>query len=165
MKKLLFLVAVAAALTACKKESNDKQQQKNLTETPTAAVNTETMDWLLGDWKRTNDKDGRETFESWRKVNQSKYEGIGFTLSKGDTLSKEHMRLEQVNGLWSLAVKTGDNQEETAFKVAELTKESFVCINETHDFPTHITYNIDGDKLRARVSNAEMTIDFDFVKK
>ncbi|WP_413511176.1 DUF6265 family protein [Myroides odoratus] len=165
MKKIIVLVTLAVTLTSCKNEKNDSQQQISPTETPTEVVQKAGVDWLLGDWKRTNDKEGNETFESWKKINETKYEGIGFTLAKGDTLSKEYMRLEHGNGQWSLFVKTADDKDETVFKVAELTKDSFVCVNEANDFPTHIAYKREGEKLKAKISNTEMQIDFEFVKK
>lgn len=123
------------------------------------------MDWLLGDWKRTNDQKGRVTFESWKKINKDQYEGIGYTLVQTDTVSKEYMKLQQIQGQWSLFVRTSDDAAIVQFDVANAQEQAFVCVNEAHDFPTHIAYQRVGDKLMAKVSNKEMEIDFVFVKK
>ena len=47
---------------------------------------TESFDWLVGEWQRTNEKEGRETFEMWNKVTDYEYSGFGVTLQDGDTL-------------------------------------------------------------------------------
>ena len=44
---------------------------------------------------------GKETFENWKKINNSEYNGIGFTMKNNDTLSKEEMKIlkETIEGL------------------------------------------------------------------
>ncbi|WP_410878051.1 DUF6265 family protein [Myroides sp. DW712] len=165
MKKGLLFALMAVALIACKDNKKLLQQTSTEEQTRTEMVQGTTFDWLLGNWRRTNDKAGRSTFESWSKIKDNQYDGIGYTLVQDDTLSKEHMKLQQINGKWSLIVKTADDAELVEFKMTELKENSFVCVNETHDFPTHIAYQLNGDKLQAKVSNKDMAIDFEFVKE
>lgn len=162
MKKALILAAVAIVFCSCK---DDKKATAIETVQPQKeVVQTASMDWLLGDWERTNDQKGRATFESWKKINKDQYKGIGYTLVQTDTISKEYMKLEQIQGQWSLFVRTSDDAVTVQFDVVSLQEQAFVCVNEAHDFPTHIAYQREGETLKAKVSNKEMEIDFSFVK-
>lgn len=164
MKKSIFFALMVVALIACKEEKAKPQHVSVEDQLSVPTTQGTTLDWLLGNWKRTNDQGGRSTFESWQKISDIQYDGIGYTLAQGDTLSKEYMKLQRVDGLWSLIVKTADDTEPVEFKMTELKEHSFVCANEKHDFPTHIAYQLEGDKLNAKVSNKDMVIDFEFVK-
>ena len=88
--KLSFVILTAFTFAMCNTKQND---QKSTTQP------TENFDWLLGNWKRTNEEKGKETFENWKKTNDTEYNGIGFTLQNSDTLSQEQMKLIQ---LWHL---------------------------------------------------------------
>lgn len=156
---------MTVALVSCKNNEKQEQQEGLAPQIQAEVKQTANLDWLLGNWKRTNDKEGNSTFEVWEKTQANQYDGIGYTLAQGDTLSKEYMRLIQTNGQWNLVVKTSDAADTVAFKMIELKENAFVCTNETHDFPTHIAYRLDNSKLKAVVSNEEMAIDFDFVKE
>lgn len=165
MKKVILLAMMAVVFASCKDDKKSPQQELISAQSQAEVTQNENLDWLLGYWKRTNDKVGHSTFESWKKTSASQYDGIGYTLAQGDTLSKEYMRLVQTDGLWNLAVRTSDHADIVEFKMTELKEGSFVCTNETHDFPTHIAYKIEDGTLKAVVSNQEMAIDFEFVKE
>lgn len=162
MKKALILAAVAIVFCSCK--DGKKATAIETVQPQKEVVQTASMDWLLGDWVRTNDQKGRATFESWKKINKDQYKGIGYTLVQTDTISKEYMKLEQIQGQWSLFVRTSDDAVTVQFDVVSLQEQAFVCVNEAHDFPTHIAYQREGKTLKAKVSNKEMEIDFSFVK-
>ncbi len=163
MKKIVVLVVLALALGSCKEDK--KNIVVDLDQLQEEVVQTASIDWLLGNWKRTNDQEGRSTFESWNKTSASQYDGIGYTLAQGDTISKEYMRLILADEQWNLVVKTADDADTVTFAMTELQENSFVCVNETHDFPTHIAYKLEEGKLKAKVSNKEMEIDFEFIKE
>ena len=165
MKKGIVLAIMAVVFASCKDGKEHPQQEPVASQAQTEVTQTANLDWLLGNWKRTNDEAGRSTFETWKKTSATQYDGIGYTLAQGDTLSKEYMKVEQVNGQWSLFVRTSDEADTVEFKVAELKENTLLCVNEAHDFPTHIAYHLDGDKLKAKVSNKDMVIDFHFVKE
>jgi hypothetical protein len=134
--KTSFVLLTAFTLTMCNTKQND---QKSTTQP------TENFDWLLGNWKRTNEEKGKETFENWKKINNSEYNGIGFTLKNKDTLSKEEMKIVEKNGEWNLIVKTREEKEPTKFKMSELKSDKFVCVNDTIDFPKRIEYWKNGE--------------------
>lgn len=142
----------------------------NLTQnkTETTSINTneinQNFDWLLGEWKRNHEEEGKETFEIWEKINENKYIGQGFTLQKGDTIFQENMSLIKSDKLWDLSVKMSNEAETIEFKGTSFSETEFTCENTTNEFPTSIKYWIDGELLKAAVSNDEMTISFEFEK-
>ena len=97
MKKILFLAISGIFLFSC----NQKNEAKPTEVEKEAKVETQNFDWLLGEWKRNNEEKGKETFENWKKINNSEYNGIGFTLKNKDTLSKEEMKIVEKNGEWN----------------------------------------------------------------
>ena len=66
MKKIVILSITAIAilfLSSCiSKNSEESKTQNN-----EISKSTENFDWLLGNWKRNNEKENRETFEIWKK--------------------------------------------------------------------------------------------------
>ncbi len=121
-------------------------------------------DWLLGQWERTNNAEGKTTFEQWTKVSNQQLEGLGFTLMGTDTTFKELMTLHQVKGNWQLDIR-GVNETLTIFTITEHDSASFVAENPNHDFPKKIVYYKTASGFSASVSNDEMEIEFDFMKK
>jgi len=161
MKKIVFLLC-SSLIISC----SDKPKDKTLTnETVKSEVElSENFDWLLGDWKRLNNDEGNETFENWKKINETEYLGIGFTLKNGDTISQEKMELTKTNNQWNLAVSFPTEKNATVFKVTQIENKSFTCENEQNDFPKKIHYWFDNKNIKAKISNSEMEIDFEFEK-
>lgn len=121
------------------------------------------FDYLLGKWIRTNDKAGRKTYEHWSKKEEEEYVGIGFTLTKKDTVFKEYLRLVKINAVWNYEV-TGVNELPTYFKLTSQSANKFVCENPQNEFPKKIEYQLSGDSLSAFVSARETTLIFNFQK-
>ncbi|WP_228438779.1 DUF6265 family protein [Chryseobacterium pennae] len=161
MKSSLLLLLTALFIVSCKQNTN---RDHGITETTPEKENTANFDWLTGKWKRSNEKAGKETFENWNKISPTEYSGIGFTLQKGDTISKENMKLVNTSGQWSLLVKTPKEKQFIKFKVTELKNNEFVCVNDSLDFPKRIQYSSEGKKLKAMISNEKMKIPFEFEK-
>ena len=151
--KISFVLLTTLALTMCNTKQND---QKSTTQP------TKNFDWLLGNWKRTNEEKGKETFENWKKTNDTEYNGIGFTLQNSDTLSQEQMKLIQTNGKWNLLVKTPDEKDFIKFDMAELADDKFECKNDTLDFPKLIKYWKNGNKMNAIVTGDSLKLSFEF---
>lgn len=122
------------------------------------------FDFLLAEWNRTNDEDGKKTFENWKKENDSTYIGEGFTLQDADTIWKENMILSPVNGTWYFQVKTPGDQESTDFKVIAYENNSFTCENRLNDFPKTIRYWKTDNMLNAEIADDTIKIPFIFEK-
>lgn len=142
--KYIALIAMAIMMASCNKPS------------------AENFDWLVGEWQRTNEKEGRETFEMWSKVSDSEYSGFGATLQEGDTLWYENMKLVKSNNLWSFEVTGQADTTATTFILTKIEEGRFTSENDQNEFPTKIEYYISGDKLKAMISGGGEEISFDF---
>lgn len=145
--KFTTITLIAFVFTMC----NSKQNE-----------NTENFDWLLGKWQRINEEQGKNTFESWKKNNNSEYNGIGFTIQNNDTISQEKMKIVKINGKWNLLVKTLEEKEFIQFEMSEIQEDKFECKNDTLDFPKLIKYWKNGDKINALVSGDNLKLSFEF---
>lgn len=133
---------------------------------PTEPVmTTENFDWLLGHWQRLNDEEGKLTFESWKKISDIEYAGIGYTLQNSDTISQERMQVIKSNDRWDLFVFVGDETESVLFKGKSHTANQLIWYNKENDFPNHIRYWKNGNQLHASISSDEMEILYEFKKR
>ncbi|KPM47492.1 DUF6265 family protein [Jiulongibacter sediminis] len=147
--RFLILVIIAGLFNSCSTSLSEEKQENNL-------------DWLLGSWQRTNDEDGRETFESWSKQNDSNYYGLGYTLSEGDTVFREDLRIFRKDSSWVFEV-TGVNEDPTLFIFTQSDSVSFLAENPENDFPKAIEYKKTKEGFHAEVKSDEMSIGFDFI--
>ena len=92
--------------------------------------------FLIGDWKRLNNKEGKTTYEFWK----SDFSGLGITLQKKDTL---YLKVEGVNA------------QPTLFKFTQQSDTSFVAENPKNEFPKKIKYWASNQKLYAKIWNDE----------
>ena len=145
--KIAAIILIALSFTMC----NSKQTES-----------TENFDWLLGKWQRTNEEQGKTTFENWEKTNNSEYNGIGFTIQNNDTISQETMKIVETNGKWNLLVKTPDEKDFIKFEMTEIADDKFECKNDILDFPKLIKYWKNGDKMNAIVSGDSLKLSFEF---
>lgn len=159
MNKLIILligISFIACNQAVKEIPNTATQSSELTNTP---VN---FDWLLGDWIRTNEELGKETYESWEKKSNTEYHGLGFSMQNGDTLMQEGIRLIKSNTDWNIEVRLQNNTQAVIFKVSSFNEQEFICENLDNDFPKKIKYWKNGNKLNASISGGDMEIPFEF---
>ena len=160
--KSTWLLLITVLLLSCNQVKNKSQDAEVSPVIVTKAI--ENFNWLLGDWKRLNEEDGKETFENWEKVSATEYAGIGFTLQKGDTISKEHIQLLKVNQNWDLVVSLGSGSEPVTFKGFTHAETEFSCENIANDFPNIIKYWKNGDHLNAMISGGDIEVQFEFEK-
>lgn len=161
MRKIYFLSIITFAIACNQKEKTDQ----NKTSATGSKVEVKgNFDWLSGNWRRLNDKEGKETFENWKKISSSEYSGIGFTMQKGNTINQEQISLIESNGKWNLFVQVPSDKEPIKFKMTEFGNDKFICVNDSIDFPKRIQYWLEKDKLKAKISNEKMDISFEFEK-
>ncbi|MFT4568643.1 MAG: hypothetical protein ACI9FN_003612 [Saprospiraceae bacterium] len=124
------------------------------------------LDWLLGDWIRTNDEEGSTTYEIWNKNSDMLYTGIGVSIaSNGDTIFREDLKIISMNDHWVFEV-SGVNESPTPFTFQETEVQSFSVYNRKNEFPKFIKYWRDGSQLKAKVYNDNSNvIDFSFNKR
>lgn len=162
MKKILLLF-VGILISSCNHiKKNDSESKTNEKQTALTKP-TENFDWLLGEWKRLNEEEGKETFENWKKISSTEYAGIGFTMQNGDTINQEKIKLSKINDKWNVAVKIPE-EESVIFIGKSYNDNEFIVENTEIDFPNKIKYWKDGKKLKATIANSEMQILFEFEK-
>ena len=159
MKKLL-IVLFGILIVSCNQNKNEALEKKTVEIT----IEQTSFDWLLGNWERLGEKDGKRTFEKWQKISKNEYSGIGFTMKDKDTVWQETMKLVATDGTWNLLVKAPSDPKPTLFKMTNHTDNEFTCENHEIEFPNKIKYWKNGEKLNALVSNPEMEIPFEFEK-
>ncbi|MGJ1264304.1 DUF6265 family protein [Sphingobacterium spiritivorum] len=147
--KLIVMILSAFVFTMCSNKQNGRMKAEH-------------FDWLSGNWQRTNEEKGKITFETWQKVADSVYNGIGFTMQNKDTISQEKMQLIKTNGKWTLWVNTLEEKELIKFEVSHIGDESFTFKNDSLNFPRTIKYWKNGDKLNATLTGDDIEIAYEF---
>ena len=75
--RIIVLITIPTLFFSSCVENNNKGIKIKVEE----KISHENFDWLLGNWKRNFEEEGKETFEIWGKNSSSEYSGIGFTIS------------------------------------------------------------------------------------
>lgn len=119
------------------------------------------FDYLIGNWERTNEQEGKKTYEAWQRPDTYVYKGTGYTLQEKDTIWKEQMQLIKRDTTWVLEIQSAQ-EPMVSFTILTKTASTFLAHNPTHDFPTHIQYRYFDDTITAIVSSEEMEIPFIF---
>lgn len=119
------------------------------------------FNWLVGDWQRINEKADRATYESWKRINETEYIGVGFTLQKKDTIWKENIRLIKIESYWNFEVVVENEAKPTIFKLTSIESYKFVCENQENEFPKIIEYKKENDQIKATISEGNTEILFE----
>ena len=151
MNKGSTFILVILLFCACRTQHADQGNKKS----------NHNFDFIIGAWKRTNEKEGKETFEIWSKTNDSTYVGTGFTLKDKDTIWKENVILSPINKKWYYQV-SDSKKIVTNFALIKSTSTFFTCENQQNDFPKKIIYKKKNDHFFAEISDAKVKIDFVF---
>ena len=114
--------------------------------------------------KRTNEAEGLQTFEHWRKINDNKLVAIGFTLKESDTVWQESIKLIKTEDQWNYIVELQDAKTPTVFKVTKIEMASFTCENPDNEFPKKIRYTKVEKGINAVTSGDGKVILFQFVR-
>jgi hypothetical protein len=127
--------------------------------------NLKKLDWLKGDWTRTDQKPGRSGYETWKSTGPTTMVGRGIMMKGADTTFIEKIRIEVKDGKIFYVADVPENNGEVWFEFTALTDKSFVCENPKHDFPKKISYEVDGKNLKATISGDGKAIDYLFTKQ
>jgi hypothetical protein len=120
------------------------------------------VDWLKGQWKRTNSKPGRSGSEIWSQSSDSILVGKGVMLKGADTVFIEKIKIILRKDVLYYVADVEENAAPVAFKFTSLKPMAFVCENPLHDFPKQISYALEGDKLKAVISGNGKSIEYWF---
>jgi hypothetical protein len=123
------------------------------------------LSWLEGTWTRTNAKPGRSGVESWVKGMGKELIGLGVNMKGSDTSFVEKLKIIIRDGDIYYVSDVPENPKPVEFKVTSLDEKGFVCENPNHDFPKKISYQHDGNKLRAVISGDGKEMEYLFERK
>jgi hypothetical protein len=109
----------------------------------TDAAKIEQLDWMLGTWEGIDDNE--LTFvEVWNKGTGNSMYGSGATITPdGDTLFKETLKIELVEGTPYYVATVPENPGPVLFKLVESDDNHCVFENLEHDFPQRISYRLE----------------------
>lgn len=147
-KKITLLLLITIAIS-CKKsddtgtDNNEKDKIK-------------TAHWLLGQWE-TKSEDGTLT-ETWKKANDSTYNGHSFFLKGKDTIHYETIVLQQIEEQlsYNANVRGQNDDKPVAFLLTETKENQLVFENPAHDYPQKISYTqVSKDSLVAEISGIQ----------
>lgn len=162
MKYILFAILAICLFSTCstKKESESNDLATMKTE------EAQRFDWLLGNWLRVNEAEGKTTYEKWVIITPFHYEGEGYTIDavNKDTLSSERMHIQYKDDVWKLGVSLPNSLDTTFFAFTDLDSLSFVCYNPLNEFPKTIIYKLESDTIKAAISDSSMVIPYIFAR-
>jgi hypothetical protein len=142
MKKAILILIIVLTFTSCLKS---KEASKIVV-----------ADWLLGKWEN-NSADGNLS-ESWKKVNDSIYDGESYFIKGKDTLHFEKIQMKQKGeALFYIATVKGQNNDKpVTFKHNDTIEKQLVFENPKHDFPQKIVYSqITKDSIVIQISGIQ----------
>lgn len=112
---------------------------------------TSQLEWLVGKWKRTNSKPGRTSIETWKK-DGDRLIGSAYHLNGNDTTYIEKLKIVVKDQELYYVADVPENKSEVYFKITQVSPNGFVCENPQHDFPKKISYQLNGNSIRAVIS-------------
>jgi hypothetical protein len=142
MKKAILILILALTFTSCLKS-------KEISKIVVA-------DWLLGNWE--NKSDDGDLLETWKKVNDSIYDGESYFIKGKDTLHFEKIQMKQKGeALYYIATIKGQNDDQpVTFKYNDTIEKQLVFENPKHDYPQKISYSqITKDSIVIQISGSQ----------
>ena len=156
----MILLSLLGILCCCKQ--NTKEPASPEADSPEVSQSEDTFDWLLGNWQRTNEEEGKDTFEFWTRTSENEYSGFGFTLQASDTIWQELMLLKKENDSWGLVINSPDDPEPVIFRLTDKSTQEATFENPEWEFPKKIRYWKSEEGIQASVSGDGMEIPFAF---
>jgi len=150
--KLLLIIFLLSFTLASSAQENNRQKFKKL-------------EWLTAKWIRTNAKAGHSGYEIWSKVSDLKLSGKGLTFNGNEIIFTENLEIiVKGTDLYYVVTLAGENKP-VYFKLTALNDNGFTCENPKHDFPKKITYEREGDQVKAVISGDGKSVDYLFVRE
>ncbi len=111
---------------------------------PSAQEAMQDMHQIEGKWESYK---GVGFNENWRFVNDSVFEGEGFSLNGSDTSFFELLRIVRKGDSVYYVVGIAENKDETRFLLTDASKDVWIFKNPENEFPSIIKYEIENDTL------------------
>ena len=85
--------------------------------------------------------------ENWRMVNDSLFEGEGFSLNGSDTSFYETLKIERKDDSVYYIVGLAGSKYVTKFLLSDASKKEWIFNNPKNEFPSIIKYELESDSL------------------
>jgi hypothetical protein len=147
-KKIIFLLAFLAFIS-CKKTDSDESDKNEKDKIRTAH-------WLLGQWEAQSE--GGSLTETWKKINDSTYNGQSYFIKGKDTIHIETVLLQQVEDQlsYTTTIKGENDDQPVPFILTDRDETQLVFENLKHDYPQKISYTqISKDSLLTEISGIQ----------
>ena len=153
-----FLILIVILIVACKPIGEQGKESHF------------TLDALEGRWESLNE--GTRQIEEWVKQSENHFKGKGYVLEGNDTTFIEFLEIALQNDtlIYSAQVSDQNQGERVLFKMLNQQVNRWEFVNEQHDFPKRIVYELDSDTtLRTYIQGPRdgrtIRVNFDFKKK
>jgi hypothetical protein len=104
----------------------------------------EELKWLQGTWEGMDNNNGLVFVEVWEKGTGNSLNGKGATITpEGDTVFKETLKIELVEGTPYYVATVPENPGPVLFKMVEADETHCIFENLDHDFPQRISYTLE----------------------
>lgn len=113
----------------------------------------ERTQWIIGSWY-SESADAR-SYEFWNQLNDSTLSGRSYSISNGDTVSSEFIKLVNRNGQISYmpTVREENDGLTVRFELRSISETKMIFENPDHDFPQIISYEkLSYDSLIAEIA-------------
>lgn len=142
MKNAILILILALTFTSCLKS---KEVSKIVV-----------ADWLVGNWE--NKSATGDLLETWKKVNDSVYDGESYFIKGKDTLHFEKIQMKQKGEAlyYITTIKGQNNNKPVTFKYNDTIEKQLVFENPKHDYPQKIMYSkITKDSIIIQISGIQ----------
>jgi Domain of unknown function (DUF6265) len=154
MKRLFFLLTIAAAIAACDKPATsgattvggDSTTIDSATTQPVTNPKLEQLAWFIGRWTQVEGPD-LVSFEEWKRASPTLFEGKSWTQYHTDTVHVETIDLVLEGEDIYYIPTVPENNGPVRFKMTKLEGKAVSFENPEHDFPQKISYALQGDSL------------------
>jgi hypothetical protein len=132
----------------------------------TAQSEMSSLDIFIGKWK--SESRTSVSFEEWDKINETFFEGIGYSLKNGEKNIYEKFNILKLHNHIVYIAQPGNNLP-TLFTLISSESNKFIFENKEHDFPQRVIYNFTSDKnLTASIEGKEKgefkRVEYSFIK-
>jgi len=146
LNSIVFLILLSSGET---KNGRQKVFPKNLCK-------------IIGEWQL----EGSNTFEIWEDQD-SLFLGKVVKIENKDTILMEKLRIVKIakDIYFEATVISQNKQRPILFKLKQQDKNEFVFVNQKHDFPKQIVYNLrTKNVISASISGNDKYISFKYIK-
>jgi len=130
---------------------NSLDKQENKKSLSSNVLDTENLDWLIGNWTEVSQTNDNHITLKWTKVDDENYAGNFSINVDGEVHLSDSLNIFKDNNVWYITIEGFDKPIIYDFK--SVGENKFIA-NET--FPFYIDFWYEGNKLKAKIQNEEI---------